>query len=917
LRRLVDGIVALSITSTVVANDVPSPAAGATTHVAPNADRDVGFLARLPATAGMKMAVYRSTSPLPDPVPGSTTHTVEPGDSLWDIAERTLGDARRWPEIWNANRDRLAAAGYEDPSVLLVGWVLEIPNPSVAPRPSAHTVRPGETLSQIAGDQLGNPGHADQLFALNVGRPQPGGDSLADPDLIRPGWSLVLPSEPNGHTAPPGEPQPTEVGEPSDSDEPPVTAPAPADDPPPTIDGQSGADDSERGTGGTAPGGPERSAEPSTTVPGSATPPDTGTGPPTTVERDTDDDEDDEHVPIPVLGAAGTLLAVATLRAVRRRWARRAATSPVASVPDAPPPSARPALREMLEADGSYARGVDAALAHLAAALRPRSGEGCPQPRLVQVRPERIDVLLDRPDSSPPPPWRPEASGLTWVLDGAAVVDAMHADVVTLPALVTVGVGEGDLLIDLEAYGVVSVVGDESGCRDVARSMVAELSARSEGTVLIEVVGDALAGTPVGLDGVSSVPSWDEVDTGAIDASARMLDTGRWPHTFAARVSGRIYDGWAPTVWVTESSDDDGYEDALERVAARPGAGSAIVVVGADPGRGLRIEVDAEGGFVIPELGLSGEVQRLGADIADQLVELVEDADAIPDAAIDDQLRDSPGEAPPGDGESHDHGGGIAHLVRGHMGYEDPPFDVLVRVCGPLRVEGGRHELAQRETAVACFVALNGQADVDQIREAVWAGAPVTRKRIQNVVSTVRGSVRDAVVWTEDHRLAAGPGLLTDLELVRRRLAYARHQHDPAQKVEILGGGLAHVTGRVCSYPESRRRCWSWITLDNWIAHVESVVATFTTELARTCLEVGDGAGTCEAATRGIEAAGKRDELVVLLARGYELTGDELSARSVVRNYERYLDELGVDALDDELLDLLDRYAAPARHKAP
>ncbi len=123
------------------------------------------------------------------------------------------------------------------------------------------------------------------------------------------------------------------------------------------------------------------------------------------------------------------------------------------------------------------------------------------------------------------------------------------------------------------------------------------------------------------------------------------------------------------------------------------------------------------------------------------------------------------------------------------------------------------------------------------------------------------------------------------------------------------------MTGRVCSYPESQKRCWSWITLDNWIAHVESIVATLAGELARTCLELGDGPGVCEAANRGIEAAGKRGELIVLLARGYELSGDEVSARSVVRNYERYLDELGVDDLDDELLELLDRYAAPARHK--
>lgn len=60
--------------------------------------------------------------PRPAPPPPAT-YQVRPGDSLWAIAKRTLGDGSRWREIYEANR---ASVG-PDPNVLQVGAVLRIP----------------------------------------------------------------------------------------------------------------------------------------------------------------------------------------------------------------------------------------------------------------------------------------------------------------------------------------------------------------------------------------------------------------------------------------------------------------------------------------------------------------------------------------------------------------------------------------------------------------------------------------------------------------------------------------------------------------------------------------------------------------------------------------------------------------------
>ncbi|MHB8246064.1 MAG: BTAD domain-containing putative transcriptional regulator [Acidimicrobiales bacterium] len=56
------------------------------------------------------------------------------------------------------------------------------------------TVKPRDTLWGLAERYLGNPLDWREIFDLNVGKPQPGGGSLTDPSLIRPGWVLELPA---------------------------------------------------------------------------------------------------------------------------------------------------------------------------------------------------------------------------------------------------------------------------------------------------------------------------------------------------------------------------------------------------------------------------------------------------------------------------------------------------------------------------------------------------------------------------------------------------------------------------------------------------------------------------------------------------------------------------------------------------
>jgi nucleoid-associated protein YgaU len=79
-----------------------------------------------------------------DPEQPSTTVVVEPGDTLWQIAQEALGDGGRYHEIAEASTQvQPDGARLGDPDLIRPGWELTVPGP---PHPPAER-HPAETLS--------------------------------------------------------------------------------------------------------------------------------------------------------------------------------------------------------------------------------------------------------------------------------------------------------------------------------------------------------------------------------------------------------------------------------------------------------------------------------------------------------------------------------------------------------------------------------------------------------------------------------------------------------------------------------------------------------------------------------------------------------------------------------------------------
>lgn len=109
------------------------------------------------------------------------SHLVQPGDDLWTLAERYYQDGSRWREIAAANDSVLL----QSTDHLEPGMLLAIPNPSAAADDQV-VVQPGDTLTGLAADHLGDPGRWGEIADANPG-------VIAEPDAIDVGWVLQMP----------------------------------------------------------------------------------------------------------------------------------------------------------------------------------------------------------------------------------------------------------------------------------------------------------------------------------------------------------------------------------------------------------------------------------------------------------------------------------------------------------------------------------------------------------------------------------------------------------------------------------------------------------------------------------------------------------------------------------------------------
>ncbi|MCI3273373.1 LysM peptidoglycan-binding domain-containing protein [Streptomyces cylindrosporus] len=513
---LIGSILVLLPTSSALASDAQAAPATSAAHVPGQAQARQATETRQAPTAA---ASTRAS--------GTTTYTVRetrPAQSLWGIAEQELGDGERWREIAELNEGRTMADGtvFRANSFLQPGWQLQMPEGAAsaagvrtqldARAPAADekgehvvTVHPGDYLSKIAKEELGDGDEWPELFEASKGRPQPHGlPKITDPDMIFAGQQVTVPGarpdqspqergqgEESGgkETAPPATQNPGGEQTPGDGtgDAPrQTTTPAPASSPPSSPSHrpaeQPGQGQSSSSTGASATPEPSASASPSAASPSASAPQSSGSAassPAARASQTPASAPSDGPLNLRIVLGAGALLAAAITGALAlRRTLQRRRRKPgetIAIASETSPAEAQ--LAAAAEPDG--AARLDVALRTLAHHVAQQEDAVLPPLRAARIASRALQVLPEDPAQDPVAPFTPGPGGW-WVLPADATLlddEAAREVPAPYPGLVTIGHTEaGDLLLpNLAALPALLLDGNPVHITEVCTSLALEL----------------------------------------------------------------------------------------------------------------------------------------------------------------------------------------------------------------------------------------------------------------------------------------------------------------------------------------------------------------------------------------------------------------------------------------------------------
>jgi hypothetical protein len=574
-----------------------------------------------------------------------TVWVVAAGDTVWDIAERALGDGGRSSEILELNPTVA-------PRHLRVGHHLLLPTDAAiptdrqpatatpatpatdsredAPDPAAMTVvvdlpeagyLPAETLTITVGDTLWSLA-ADRLDRADGPDTEPTGAEVAayvddvvetnsfrsgDPNLIHPGEHYTFPP----------------IGTPP---------PAPADDraPDPATAADEVEDEMADAAGDPAPVVAAEPVVPTPSLPATSTtiPPPTGAAlsglspaaaAPTAGSESIDEADDRQQL---VAGLAGATALATGLLLAHRRHRQRAARRGAAALHRPLPPRSRELVDELVRAaDLPLVRWANHELATLMARLDPTGITGTPLAVELSTT-HGIELLWDTPQPVAPAPWEAADGGWTWRL----LYDPDHPvpsdpEIAPIAGLVTVGTRDDNhLLLNLEALGTVALTGDPTLAENLTRAIVLELASNPDlTTATCSIVGLAIDGDEHFWRAEHTDPDAARHRIATQQSGYRsLLDDSGLPTAFHTRIG----DPFDRDVHVTVLGPDA--TNVLDDLDITRNLGVAVLTLGPSDHAQAIIDLHPDGTATLHPLGLTFHAAGIPARTATEIAVLLD-----------------------------------------------------------------------------------------------------------------------------------------------------------------------------------------------------------------------------------------------------------------------------------------------------
>jgi len=877
-NRLVSAILLL-FTVSAVAAPIIGPGSSAPPRSAVTATAEIGQ---------ERNAAAETARPALDVRKVKKVYVVQPPhgrhhESLWEIAEKCLGDGRRYHEIYRLNQHKEQPDGSRLRMADLIrpGWVLDMPDDAV----NVHVVPENQDRPGTLEDHPEKPADADtdggtEYFDAGAaegrgttGRGEAdargegdarGGGAGADADRIgeRPGGA----DSGAGSGKATGE-RGSGAGQDRSGERPGVGADGGSGGDRAEDSGDSrgerpgvGADSGSRGDRAEN-GGDSRGARPGIGTDGASGGDQAGTG-----GDQAADSADASREPWPDLLdylATASLVAAGVLAALGRRrreqlW-RRAFGHRIAR-PQGDAADAEMALRLGSDAPGS--RMLDLGL-RLLGRLLAEEGRTPPTIYAAHLSANGVDLWIHPPDPDAPEPWTAHDGGRVWRLpahEGRRVNEQTLAGAAApYPGLVSLGTDEtGRVMVDLEAaYGLISITGAHTTAALAA--LAVELATnRWSDDMRVTLVGFGEDLTMIAPDRVRYVSTLAEA---LPDLEARAARRPGPDDVLTGRVAAGAADPAWPPHYLLSALRPDPREARRLAMLARDGIRTAAgyVVAGEVPhatwtwaiGEDRRVRVDA--------LGLEVTAQLLPRRHYDAVVDLFRTA------------RHGPGEPLPADDTP---------LPAGRPSIE-------VRILGPIEVtsvappEEGRADLAHE---LLVYLATHpGGVHPVVLGGILWPRGVQASVRDATFARVARWLGRDAAgrphLYADPAgRLRLGPEVQTDWQLFKSLVRRARG--GGTAEAVLLERALALVRGPLLGdRPEGR---YAWLAADDLEYDVTAAVADAAHRLSEIRLAEGDPDGAVAAVRSGLLLASDDEGLWRALLRAVHATGDTSRLRAVV-----------------------------------
>ncbi|MEU9023230.1 BTAD domain-containing putative transcriptional regulator [Actinomadura sp. NPDC048394] len=848
-----------------------------------------------PAAEAPPAPAETRTEPLAESPDTTKIYRVHPPEgrhheSLWEIAEKCLGEGRRYKEIYDLNKGHVQPDGTRltIASLIRPGWILEMP----ADAKHAHTIpardlRDYYRFGHAVPDRPQHPADpAPSTPAPQKPAPQPSAPATPAPSPshtqapthTQPPTHTATPqtpapSQPPAHTAAPS-PSPSHAQAPSHTAAPSHEAEAPSH--PPAHGGGTGGPSGEMG-GGAGSGG--------ASLPG---------------QNRTAYDEPGPSFELswPQGLAAASLLAAGLLGVLGRRrraqiWNR--AFGHMIARPEGAAAEAERALR--FGADEGGARLLDLGLRHLSKSM---AAGGRALPTVYGVHLGRVengqgslDLWIAPADRNPPAPWQAFDDGQVWRLraDAAAGLEASDlADVLApYPGLVSIGTNDnGRILVDLEAaHGLIALRGPDAGRRAALAAIAMELATnRWSDHMRITLVGFGNEfGEGLGRiapDRVRSVPNLADALPeleGRTEEVRQALAASGVDSVLTGRCRGVFGEAWMPHYLIMADPPTEWEADrivALARTGTRMAAG--YLVPGDVQGATWTWDVDERGRLHAGVLGFEVDAQLVRDDQYRAVFDLFgtagrTDSVPLPDAAG--------GPQPPAAQQS----------------------SVDVRLLGPIEVEApGPMDESRRELCTEVLVYLAAHPNgvhPTVLSGAIWPRGVTAGVRDACVARVSDWLGRDArgrpnLYYDERGRIRLGSEVRVDLA-VFRWLVW-RSAAEPASEMAYMSYALDLVRGPLLAgRPRGR---YSWLAAHDLEYEATARVVDVAHRLAVLRLDEGDARGAVAAARAGLRLAPDDEGLWRDLLRATHATGDQAQVKIAV---DELRGRVGRDPMIDQL----------------